>query len=109
GYALLTTNELSGAVHSSRNAGSFVVINGAQIHWDLHPLAILHDAAFVLLFVAWLISISAVPNWALWKRLESASSGSVLPSCSNCNYPTAGLTAPTCPECGNPISHSAVS
>lgn len=69
--------------------------------WQIKPVAAVHDTLFLLTLISWLISLTAIPKWPLWRRLTPAQRRRARNSCPHCNYNLEGLASPNCPECGN--------
>ena len=88
-----STAEIDKALNNSLNPDAPRVINGVQTKWIFKPVAAAHDLVYLLVLLAWLYAIVAIPRWTLWRRRSAA--------CPSCGYPTAGLVSPTCPECGH--------
>lgn len=78
-------------------------------NWTIKPRAAVHDTLFLLTLLSWLVSLAAIPKWPLWRRLTPAQRRRTRGCCPHCDYNLEGLTAPTCPECGNTIERFAVS
>ncbi|MCA9273720.1 MAG: hypothetical protein KDA31_11830 [Phycisphaerales bacterium] len=64
------------------------------------PVQLIGELLYYFTFIWWLLTLRYA------KRLWPKPDGSL---CRHCGYPTTGLTALTCPECGNPIAQPAVS
>jgi hypothetical protein len=77
--------------------------------WDFFPRAALHDSLFLLTLIAWLISLTSIPRWLIWKHITPTQRRHAKHQCPHCAYELAGLTSPTCPECGNTTEQPAVS
>jgi len=71
--------------------------NGVLTQWAVSLPGLANDALYLATLLAWILSLIAFPKW-LRRRRHAV--------CPQCQYPTAGLTSPTCPECGNPIPPS---
>ena len=72
----------------------------------IHAFAAVHDSLFLLTLFFWLVSLTAIPKWALWHRITPTQRRRARGCCPRCNYNLEGLTTPTCPECGNRIPPS---
>jgi hypothetical protein len=94
---------LDEALNNSLNPNTPRVINGVQTRWVFKPLAAAHDLAYLITLTAWLISLTGVPRWLIWKRLTPAQRRRAKHRCPNCAYDLADLTSPTCPECGHKL------
>jgi len=74
----------------------------------VHALAAVHDTLFLLTLISWLISLTAIPKWTLWRRITPAQRRRARNCCPHCNYNLEGLAAPTCPECGYTFTSQSV-
>lgn len=66
--------------------------------WSVEATHLIGDLAFLALIAWWLLTLRYARR--VWPNPDSS-------HCPTCNYPTTGLTSPTCPECGNPIPNAA--
>jgi len=90
----LTPAELDEALNKSLSPDAPRVISGVQTRWVLKPLAAAHDLTYAVTLLAWIYAILVIPRWKLQRRRAKN-------QCPTCAYDLAGLTTPTCPECGS--------
>jgi hypothetical protein len=83
----------------------YIPLEGWRINW----LAALHDSLFLFTLIAWLISLTAIPRWLIWKRLTPTQRRRAKHQCPHCAYDLTNLGSSTCPECGNTTEQPAVS
>ena len=87
------------ALHVAHKAGEvkYVPLEGWHLSWR----AAANDTLFLLTLIAWLISLTAIHRWPIWKHITPAQRRRAKHQCPTCAYDLAGLTTPTCPECGS--------
>ncbi len=90
----LTPAELDEALNNALNPNAPRVVNGVQTGWVFKPLAAAHDLTYAVTLLAWIYAILVIPRWKLRRRRAKN-------QCPACAYDLAGLTTPTCPECGS--------
>ena len=61
------------------------------------PSQLVGELLYYFVFIWWLLTLRYARR--VWPKPDGS-------RCPSCNYPTAGLTTPTCPECGNPIPNA---
>ncbi|GAB5497674.1 MAG: hypothetical protein Phyf2KO_27540 [Phycisphaerales bacterium] len=76
--------------------------------WTFKPLGTIHDFLFLLTLIAYLISLTAIPRWPIWKRITPTQRRRAKGQCPVCAYELKGLSTTTCPECGNRLDAQAV-
>ncbi|MCB9835803.1 MAG: hypothetical protein H6808_03685 [Phycisphaera sp.] len=70
----------------------------SQTHWDIDPVHLVGEFAFYTLVLWWLLTLRYARR--VWPKPDGS-------RCPSCNYPTAGLMGPVCPECGKPLPNAA--
>lgn len=102
---MLTVEEACHAFNTQNppnNSGLYDPI--PKVQWTPWYPAIIHDFLFLLTLIAYLISLTAIPRWTIWKRLTPAQRRRAKSQCPACAYELKGLSTTTCPECGNTIN-----
>jgi len=65
--------------------------------WSIETTHLIGDLAFLSLIPWWILTLRHARKF--WPKPDGS-------RCPSCKYPTAGLTTPTCPECGSRIPPS---
>ena len=81
----------TGLVRSVFMRTSLPLVMQSRTLWSIETTPLIGDLAFLSLIPWWLLTLRYARR--VWPKPDGS-------RCPSCNYPTAGLTAPTCPECG---------
>jgi len=100
-YPKLTLQEAYDGRAFPKPPGTIIADGTPRTHWQWNRRALIHDTLFLLTLIAWLISLTSVHRWIIWKRLTKAQRRRAKHQCPACAYDLDGLTSQTCPECGH--------
>lgn len=100
-HAKLTLQEAYDAMSYPEPPGTHIADGTPRTHWQLSHRALIHDTLFLVTLIAWLISLTAIHRWPIWKRITPAQRRRAKHQCPTCAYALVGLTTPICPECGS--------